>query len=196
MKIKENLEELICAGKISTRSSEADVFEIEASDFDKAIQLLIKYNKKAGVKEYQMLKEAFVLGELNDYETKPNSFVRNLIETATKRTSSIEHRRIQSEIYAMYPTSEHYKFSDTIGKISEVFNSYNNQKHLANWYKLMLAITEQKVSALQEWMFKQGTEGKSIREMSADDFQEILVVLEEIAQANNEQEIEDGRYRQ
>ena len=38
MKIKENLDELICAGKISTRSSEADVFEIEASDFDKAIE--------------------------------------------------------------------------------------------------------------------------------------------------------------
>lgn len=196
MKINENLEELICAGKISYRKPETDVFVIEASDFDKAIQLLIKYNKKAGVKEYQMLKEAFVLGELSEYETKPNIFVRHLIETATKRTSSIERRRIQSDVYAMYPTSEREKFSESIGKISEVFNSYNNQKHLANWYKLMLAITEQKVSALQEWMFNQGTEGKSIREMSADDFQEILVVLEEIAQANNEQEIEDGKYRQ
>ena len=47
-------------GYYNRRNQMNKIFELEVEDFDKAIQLMMLNNKKAGVKEFTLLKEEFL----------------------------------------------------------------------------------------------------------------------------------------
>ena len=194
MKVSDEITGLLCSGRINDRGSHKELWLLEAEDFDTAIQLLIKYNKKNAVKEYQLLKEEYLDGKLEWYEEDPNRFVVNLIGAATKRMSNVEARRIRKEVEEKFPSDERKQYSSVVLKLGQVFYDALYHKHFAEYHKKLSLIYDQKSSALKEWITKQEENGNLLVEMSSADFEEILQVLQEIGDANGEKEIEENRW--
>jgi hypothetical protein len=194
MKVLDEITELLCSGRINHRVNSQQIWFLEEEDFDTAIQLLIKFNKKNAVKEYQLLKEEFVADELSHYEKDPSGFVRNLVETATKRMSAVEARRIRKEIAEKFPSDVRQQYNEVILKLGTIFFDALHHNHYAEYHKKLCVIYDQKASAIQEWINQQEAQGISLKEMSAADFEEILQVLQEIGDANGEKEIEEARW--
>lgn len=194
MKVLDGIKGILCSGRLNDRGSQAEVWFLEAEDFDTAIQLLIKFNKKNAVKEYQLLKEEFVNDELSKWEKDPDRFVLNLVETATKRMSAVEARRIKKEIEEKFPSDFRRQYKDAIFKVGQVFYDALYHNHYAEYHKKLGLIYDEKASALQKWITEQEEHGVSLVEMSSADFEEILQVLQEIGEANGENEIEETRW--
>ena len=194
MKVKDGLIGFLYSGHINDRGSEKELWSLEAEDFDTAIQLLIQFNKKNAVKEYQYLKEEFINDELNGYYKDPDRFVRNLIETATKRMTAVEARRVRKKIENKFPADVRTQYSRVIMKLGQVFYDNLYHKHYAEYHKKLGLIYDEKASALKEWITKQEEKENLLVEMSAGDFEEILQVLQEIEEANGEKEIEETRW--
>jgi len=194
MKVTDEIAGLLCSGRINDRGSHKELWLLEAEDFDTAIQLLIKFNKKNAVKEYQLLKEEYLDGKLEWYEEDPDRFVVNLIETATKRMSAVEARRIRKEVEEKFPSDKRKQYSSVVLKLGQVFYDALYHKHYAEYHKSLSSIYEQKVSALQEWITTQEANGNLLVEMTSADFEEILQVLQEIGNSNGENEIEEKRW--
>jgi len=194
MKVTDEITGLLCSGRINDRGSHKELWLLEAEDFDTAIQLLIKFNKKNAVKEYQLLKEEYLDGKLEWYEEDPDRFVVNLIETATKRMSAVEARRIRKEVEEKFPSDKRKQYSSVVLKLGQVFYDALYHKHYAEYHKSLSSIYEQKVSALQEWITTQEANGNLLVEMTSADFEEILQVLQEIGNSNGENEIEEKRW--
>ena len=195
MKVLDGITGLLCSGRISkTRGLSEGLWFLEAEDFDTAIQLLIKFNKKNAVKEYQLLKEEFVNDELDRWEKDPDRFVRSLVETATKRMSAVEARRIKKEIEGKFPSDVRNQYNDVIFKLGQVFYDALLHNHYAEYHKKLGLIYDEKASAIQKWITEQEEQGVSLVEMSSADFEEILQVLQEIGEANGDKEIEENRW--
>jgi len=194
MKVLDRIQGVLFSGRINDKSSAEKLWVLEAEDFDTAIQLLIKFNKKSAVREYQLLKEEFVNGELNWWDKDPDRFVLNLIESATKRMSAVEARRIRKEIEEQFPSDVRKEYNEVILKLGTVFFDALHHNHYAEYHKKLGLIYEQKASALKEWITKQEENGNLLVEMSSADFEEILQVLQEIGDANGEKEIEENRW--
>jgi len=191
MKIKEEIKIKLNTGSLS---SHCDIWELENADFDKAIQILIKFNKKNAVKEYQMLKEEFITGELDWYEVETSRFIRNLNECATKRLSDVEARRVRKEISNTFNQGSMKSLEAFIQKIAGVYSSRQSHIKLLNYHTKALEIAEVKVAALNEWFDAEKLQGDVLETFSADQQEEVLNVLQEIGDAHNEEELERTRW--
>ena len=192
MKIKQEVKQKLVSGELSSR---CDIWELEESDFDKAIQLLFKHNKKTAVKEYQLLKEDFINGELDSWDRDADRFTRNLQETALKRRTGVEARRIRKDIYNVFDEDNKDNMLRFVRNIAGVYASKKNAVKEIDYQTKMLAIIEQKISALNEWFDTEELQGDLLETLTEEQRKEIDEVLQEIKDANNEEEVEQLRWR-
>ena len=191
MKIREEIKLGLNTGEIN---SHADVWELELADFDKAIQILIKHNKKSAVKEYQMLKEEFQEGELDSWYYDVNRFTRNLLESATKRSSAIETRRIRKEIESVFDDNHKNDLERFIKQIAGVYSSSVSHKKQIEYHTKSLEIVEQKISALNDWFNTEALQSDVLENFTDEQQNAVRKVLKEIGEANHEDAVEKSRF--
>jgi len=192
MKIKDDIKLGLTTGSVN---SCCDIWELEETDFDKAIQILIKFNKKSAIREYQLLKEEFNYGEPEWYDVDTDRFIRNLVQCATKRTSEVEARRIRKEIQNTFNQSHMNSLEKFIRKIADVYSSREHNINQLNYHKKALEIADAKVAVLNDWFDAEKFEGDVLETFSADKQEEVRSILQEIGEAHNEEEVESTRYR-
>lgn len=191
MKIREEIKLGLNTGEIN---SHEDVWELELADFDKAIQILIKHNKKSAVKEYQMLKEEFQEGELDSWYYDVNRFTRNLLESATKRSSAIETRRIRKEIESVFDDNHKNDLERFIKQIAGVYSSSVSHKKQIEYHTKSLEIVEQKISALNDWFNTEALQSDVLENFTDEQQNAVRKVLKEIGEANHEDAVEKSRF--
>ena len=191
MKIREEIKLGLNTGEIN---SHEDVWELELADFDKAIQILIKHNKKSAVKEYQMLKEEFQEGELDSWYYDVNRFTRNLLESATKRSSAIETRRIRKEIESVFDDNHKNDLERFIKQIVGVYSSSASHKKQIEYHTKSLEIVEQKISALNDWFNTEALQSDVLENFTDEQQNAVRKVLKEIGEANHEDAVEKSRF--
>jgi len=191
MKIKEEVKQKLVSGELSSR---CDIWELEESDFDKAIQLLFKHNKKTAVKEYQLLKEDFINGELDSWDRDADRFTRNLQETALKRRTGVEARRIRKDINNVFDEDNKDNMLRFVRNIAGVYASKKHAVNEIDYQTKMLAVIEQKISALNKWFDTEELQGDLLETLTEQQREEIYQVLQEIKDANNEEEVEKLRW--
>ena len=191
MKIREEIKLGLNTGEIN---SHEDVWELELADFDKAIQILIKHNKKSAVKEYQMLKEEFQEGELDSWYYDVNRFTRNLLESATKRSSAIETRRIRKEIESVFDDNHKNDLERFIKQIAGVYSSSASHKKQIEYHTKSLEIVEQKISALNDWFNTEALQSDVLENFTDEQQNAVRKVLKEIGEANHEDAVEKSRF--
>ena len=192
MKIKQEVKQKLVSGELGSR---CDIWELEESDFDKAIQLLFKHNKKTAVKEYQLLKEDFINGELDSWDRDAERFTRNLQETALKRRTGVEARRIRKDILNVFDEDNKDNMLRFVRNIAGVYASKKNAVKEIDYQTKMLAIIEQKISALNKWFDTEELQGDLLETLTEQQREEIYQVLQEIKDANDEDEVEKLRWR-
>ena len=192
MKIKQEVKQKLVSGELGSR---CDIWELEESDFDKAIQLLFKHNKKTAVKEYQLLKEDFINGELDSWDRDAERFTRNLQETALKRRTGVEARRIRKDILNVFDEDNKDNMLRFVRNIAGVYASKKNAVKEIDYQTKMLAIIEQKISALNKWFDTEELQGDLLETLTEQQREEIYQVLQEIKDANDEEEVEKLRWR-
>jgi hypothetical protein len=192
MKIKQEVKQKLVSGELGSR---CDIWELEESDFDKAIQLLFKHNKKTAVKEYQLLKEDFINGELDSWDRDAERFTRNLQETALKRRTGVEARRIRKDILNVFDEDNKDNMLRFVRTIAGVYASKKNAVKEIDYQTKMLAIIEQKISALNKWFDTEELQGDLLETLTEQQREEIYQVLQEIKDANDEDEVEKLRWR-
>jgi hypothetical protein len=192
MKIKQEVKQKLVSGELGSR---CDIWELEESDFDKAIQLLFKHNKKTAVKEYQLLKEDFINGELDSWDRDAERFTRNLQETALKRRTGVEARRIRKDILNVFDEDNKDNMLRFVRNIAGVYASKKNAVKEIDYQTKMLAIIEQKISALNKWFDTEELQGDLLETLTEQQREEIYQVLQEIKDANNEEDVEKLRWR-
>lgn len=191
MKIKEEIKLGLNTGEIN---SHEDIWELELADFDKAIQLLIKHNKKSAIKEYQMLKEEFQDGEVDSWYYDVSRFTSNLLESATKRSSAIEIRRIRKEIDSVFDDRRKMDLERFIKSIAEVYSSKVYNQRQIEYHTKTLGIVEQKTSALNEWFNAEALQNNLLENFTDEQQNEVRKVLQEIGEANHEDAVEKSRW--
>lgn len=191
MKIKEEIKLGLNTGEIN---SHEDIWELELADFDKAIQLLIKHNKKSAIKEYQMLKEEFQDGERDSFYFDVSRFTRNLLESASKRSSAIEIRRIRKEIDSVFDDRRKMDLERFIKSIAEVYSSKVYNQRQIEYHTKTLGIVEQKTSALNEWFNAEALQNNLLENFTDEQQNEVRKVLQEIGEANHEDAVEKSRW--
>lgn len=191
MKIKEEIKLGLNTGEIN---SHEDIWELELADFDKAIQLLIKHNKKSAIKEYQMLKEEFQDGERDSWYYDVSRFTSNLLESATKRSSAIEIRRIRKEIDSVFDDRRKMDLERFIKSIAEVYSSKVYNQRQIEYHTKTLGIVEQKTSALNEWFNAEALQNNLLENFTDEQQNEVRKVLQEIGEANHEDAVEKSRW--
>lgn len=191
MKIKEEIKLGLNTGEIN---SHEDIWELELADFDKAIQLLIKHNKKSAIKEYQMLKEEFQDGERDSWYFDVSRFTRNLLESASKRSSAIEIRRIRKEIDSVFDDRRKMDLERFIKSIAEVYSSKVYNQRQIEYHTKTLGIVEKKTSALNEWFNAEALQNNLLENFTDEQQNEVRKVLQEIGEANHEDAVEKSRW--
>ena len=191
MKIKEEIKLGLNTGEIN---SHEDIWELELADFDKAIQLLIKHNKKSAIKEYQMLKEEFQDGERDSLYFDVSRFTRNLLESASKRSSAIEIRRIRKEIDSVFDDRRKMDLERFIKSIAEVYSSKVYNQRQIEYHTKTLGIVEQKTSALNEWFNAEALQNNLLENFTDEQQNEVRKVLQEIGEANHEDAVAKSRW--
>lgn len=191
MKIKEEIKLGLNTGEIN---SHEDIWELELADFDKAIQLLIKHNKKSAIKEYQMLKEEFQDGERDSWYFDVSRFTRNLLESASKRSSAIEVQRIRKEIDSVFDDRRKMDLERFIKSIAEVYSSKVYNQRQIEYHTKTLGIVEQKTSALNEWFNAEALQNNLLENFTDEQQNEVRKVLQEIGEANHEDAVEKSRW--
>ena len=191
MKIKEEIKLGLTTGEINSRT---DIWELELADFNVAIHLLMKHNKKSAVKEYQMLKEEFQDGDLDSWYYDVGRFTRNLIESATKRSSAVETRRIRKEIDSVFDEVRRTELERFIRTIAEVYYSKVSHQKQIEYHTKTLGIVEQKISALNEWFNAEALQNDLLENFTDEQQNEVRRVLQEIGEANHEDAVEKLRW--
>lgn len=191
MKIKEEIKLGLNTGEIN---SHEDIWELELADFDKAIQLLIKHNKKSAIKEYQMLKEEFQDGERDSWYFDVSRFTRNLLESASKRSSAIEVQRIRKEIDSVFDDRRKMDLERFIKSIAEVYSSKVYNQRQIEYHTKTLGIVEKKTSALNEWFNAEALQNNLLENFTDEQQNEVRKVLQEIGEANHEDAVEKSRW--
>lgn len=193
MKIKEQFLNAFAAKSISVpethgyynrRQQMNKIFELELEDFDKAIQLMMLNNKKAGVKEFTLLKEEFqtLVAEgqkLNETDYYPTEFVEKVEETATKRLSDVEKRKVRKQIKEWWDLDELRQKAEFINKF---FTSYTKQvdygeriQQLEGAKKMQEDFWKDRV----EWMKTQVDENEATLDtLDASDWEEMMTSID------------------
>ena len=193
MKIKEQFLNAFAAKSISVpethgyynrRQQMNKIFELELEDFDKAIQLMMLNNKKAGVKEFTLLKEEFqtLVAEgqkLNETDYYPTEFVEKVEETATKRLSDVEKRKVRKQIKEWWDLDELRQKAEFINKF---FTSYTKQvdygeriQQLEGAKKMQEDFWKDRV----EWMKTQVDENEAtLNTLDASDWEEMMTSID------------------
>ena len=191
MKIKDDIKLGLTTGSINSR---CEIWELEDTDFDKAIQILIKHNKKSAIKEYQLLKEEFIAGELEWYDVDTHRFIRNLTECATKRTSEVEGRRVRKDIQNTFNEFSMNSVECFIQKIANVYYSKEHNIKQLEYHTKALEIAKAKISFLNGYFEEETFEGNVLETFSADRQEEIFTALKEIGDAHDEDAVEKSRF--
>lgn len=193
MKIKEQFLNAFAAKSISVpethgyynrRQQMNKIFELELEDFDKAIQLMMLNNKKAGVKEFTLLKEEFqtLVAEgqkLDETDYYPTEFVEKVEETATKRLSDVEKRKVRKQIKEWWDLDELRQKAEFINKF---FTSYTKQvdygeriQQLEGAKKMQEDFWKDRV----EWMKTQVDENEATLDtLDASDWEEMMTSID------------------
>ena len=193
MKIKEQFLNAFAAKSISVpethgyynrRQQMNKIFELELEDFDKAIQLMMLNNKKAGVKEFTLLKEEFqtLVAEgqkLNETDYYPTEFVEKVEETATKRLSDVEKRKVRKQIKEWWDLDELRQKAEFINRF---FTSYTKQvdygeriQQLEGAKKMQEDFWKDRV----EWMKTQVDENEATLDtLDASDWEEMMTSID------------------
>lgn len=155
-----------------------EIYQLEAIDFDKAIQILQMNGKKAGVKEFSLLKEEFLTFAAEgkypsnlDYQVY--EFISKLRETATKRLSNVETRKINKMI------DETWDY-ETLDKNSENIRNFFTQLSEPTDFKARIAELQQQdkiqtifINDRQEWLKTQVNENEAtLDSLDASDWEE------------------------
>ena len=193
MKIKEQFLNAFAAKSISVpethgyynrRQQMNKIFELELEDFDKAIQIMMLNNKKVGVKEFTLLKEEFqtLVAEgqkLNETDYYPTEFVEKVEETATKRLSDVEKRKVRKQIKEWWDLDELRQKAEFINKF---FTSYTKQvdygeriQQLEGAKKMQEDFWKDRV----EWMKTQVDENEATLDtLDASDWEEMMTSID------------------
>jgi len=159
-----------------------NLYQLEQSDFDKAISLLMFYNKRTAVKEFTLLKEEFCSGANMDYRYfNPDNFVEHLKEVLTKRMSDIEERNALKRVKETWDLESITQFEENFSKVVSATSS-SSQKELIDQIERMkskLEIREAKSKEVLDWIKKEVEENEnSLDKITPNDFADILHVIE------------------
>jgi len=154
--------------------------QLEVCDFDKAINLLMFYNKKTAVKEFTLLKEEFCSGANEDYRYfNPANFVEHLKEVLTKRMSDIEERNALKKVKATWNLEEINTFEDNYIKVISAITSQKELIEAIARMKSKLDIQEAKSKEVLDWIKKEVEENEnSLDKITPSDFADILHIIE------------------
>ncbi len=160
------------------RTNSNEVYQLEAIDFDKAIQILQMNNKRAGVKEFSLLKEEFLSFAVEgkypaDEEYQVYEFIRKLRETATKRLSDVETRKIRKMI------DETWDITALENKANNIRKFYTKLQEATD-YKAQIAILQKQdelqttfIKDRQDWLKTQVDENEAtLDSLDASDWEE------------------------
>lgn len=160
------------------------IFTLEASDFDKAIDLLKVFNKKAGVKEFQLLKDEFISGKnCDDAVYSPNKFVQHLKDVLTKRMSDVESRIALSKVNDIWNFDEARDIDAAYKRISSKYHAYINCreefKDLMEHQEHMMKIKLEFIEDIKSWLKEEVEENESsLDTLTINDWNDILQNLE------------------
>ena len=153
------------------------IWELEANDFDNAINILMLNNKKAGVKEFQLLKEEFVCSEV-----KPTTdeyfafrFVQHLTDVATKRMSDVEARKVKKSIDGLWDTDAMRSIQANYIKVKNAYEEYADYQIQLERAKEYANISEAMMKSISCWMEQEVDEYEgSLENLKENDWEEIL----------------------
>ena len=191
MKIKNEFIEAFSSQKLVSTNQPSkrynrslDVFTLEAKDFDKAIDLLKVFNRKAGVKEFELLKSEFVSGSnCEDRIYSPNNFVEHLKDVLTKRMSDVESRIALKKVDDAWNFDEAYEIDNAYKRVSYKYHEFINckEKHerQVKYQESMLKIKLELVEDIKSWMKEEVEENEnSLDALSINDWNDISHILE------------------
>ena len=170
-------------GYYNRRNQMNKIFELEVEDFDKAIQLMMLNNKKAGVKEFTLLKEEFLTlaaeGKKLDVDDYcPSEFIKKVEETATKRLSDVEKRKVEKQIKEWWNLKELREKAEFIYKF---FYSYPEQVDYDAKIKQYEGLKKMQTQFWNDrfaWMKLQSEENEAgLDELDASDWEEMMTTI-------------------
>ena len=105
------------------------MIELEASDFDVAINLLDENNKRAKVKEYRVFKQEFVEGNADPYDIEPKAFVNQLKGAVVGRADRYTTKRVEKSVDQAFSNfSELREIESGINSLIHCFARVNGKK--------------------------------------------------------------------
>jgi len=154
--------------------------QLEVCDFDKAINLLMFYNKKTAVKEFTLLKEEYCSGANMDYRYfNPANFVEHLKEVLTKRMSDIEERNALKRVKETWDLESITQFEENFNNVVSAITSQKDLIEGIEKMKSKLDIREAKSKEVLDWIKKEVEEnGDSLDKITPNDFADILHIIE------------------
>tara|TARA_Y100000361_G_scaffold112849_1_gene103159 strand:+ start:197 stop:814 length:618 start_codon:yes stop_codon:yes gene_type:complete len=169
-----------CGNYYRGRNLVNKIYELETEDFDKAIQLMMLNNKKAGVKEFTLLKEEFQSltaegKKLNVDDYDPIHFVDKIEETATKRLSDVEKRKVKKQIKSWWDLN---RLQESAENINTFFTRFTKQVDYADKIKQLEVLQNMQNEFWKdrtEWMTTQVDENEATLDtLDASDWEEML----------------------
>ena len=163
MKINQSFIASVNNRESNTADYDKDLFELETEDFDKAIEILEKFNKRTKVKEWKLAKKAFVAGNYSDFRYL-KWWINSLRQDACGRADTYTRREINETIEKVFGVYETYQ-SLWISVFQAPINSYLQNKEILEHHKQHLARSEARYKLLEEFL----STGVDISNISYDD---------------------------
>ena len=178
-----------------------ELFTLEAKDFDKAIDLLKVFNKKAGVKEFELLKSEFISGNnQEDRLYQPDKFVKHLKEVLTKRMSSVESRIAEKKVDEVWKFDDANTVEEAYRNVSSKFNSIincevehrNHIQYMERVLKLKLEFIQDVKSLLKEEIEENDS---SLETLTINDWKDVSHIVECFNNQLSDLQMEQHRLR-
>lgn len=155
-----------------------NVCELEVSDFDKAIDLLKVFGKRAGIKEFELLKSEFTSGRHEDSIYEPDNFVELLKDVITKRMSGIERRIALDKVNATWDLEKFEMISENYYFIANQYAEFQKKvlqyEALVNYHEQMNKYEKQVLMDIETWLKTEVEENESsIQSLSDNDWEDI-----------------------
>lgn len=193
MKMKSQFIEAFKKQEIVKREDIDDgLFELEPSDFDKAIAILKEFRKKTGAREFELLKKAYISGGDCYVYTSPRMFVDYLRKVLTRRMSSVEVRNAQAAVEKEFNSEEIELVQTTYFRLSHLFYAYlNNDKELElriDFWKSQNALEKKLLNAINNWIEEEVLENEnSLEKLTSNDWNDIKHILDCFEDQHTEQ---------
>lgn len=159
------------------------LFELEPSDFDKAIAILKEFRKKTGVSEFELLKKEYFSGVKKCVYQSPERFLSYLRKVLTRRMSDAERLNALKAVDKEFNSEKVNLVQETYFKLSrllcECLDTGKELELRIDFWKKQNALGRALINDISNWIEEEVLENEnSLDKLTSTDWNDVKHMLE------------------